>query len=91
MSIIGTVIFGAVAGGLGKLVMPGNDPGGWIITPLLGIGGAVLMNFLAGMVGMSTEGSMIKELIAAIIGVVILLFGYRQYLKMRGGGTPPSA
>jgi uncharacterized membrane protein YeaQ/YmgE (transglycosylase-associated protein family) len=86
MSIIGTVIFGAVAGGLGKLALPGKDPGGFIVTIVLGVAGAVLMNFLANLVGFSTEGSVIKELIAAIIGVVLLLLGYRQFLKMRGNG-----
>jgi uncharacterized membrane protein YeaQ/YmgE (transglycosylase-associated protein family) len=84
MSIIGSIIVGGIAGALGKWVMPGDDPGGFIVTILLGIAGAVVAGYLAGMLGMSTEGGLIKEIIAATIGAVVLLSLYRVFLKMRG-------
>ncbi|WP_219894926.1 GlsB/YeaQ/YmgE family stress response membrane protein [Aquisediminimonas profunda] len=76
--IIGWIIFGAIAGALGKLVMPGKDPGGFVITTLLGIAGSVGANYAAPIVGLSAEGSTIKELAYAIVGVVILLALYRM-------------
>lgn len=76
--VIGLIIFGAVAGALGKLVMPGKDPGGFVITTLLGIAGSVGANYAAPIIGLSAEGSTIRELIFAIVGVVILLALYRM-------------
>jgi uncharacterized membrane protein YeaQ/YmgE (transglycosylase-associated protein family) len=76
--VIGWIIFGAVAGALGKLVMPGKDPGGFVITTLLGIAGSVGANYAAPIIGLSAEGSTIRELIFAIVGVVILLALYRM-------------
>ncbi len=76
--VIGWIVFGAVAGALGKLVMPGKDPGGFVITTLLGIAGSVGANYAAPIIGLSAEGSTIKELIYAIIGVVVLLALYRM-------------
>ena len=76
--VIGWIVFGAVAGALGKLVMPGKDPGGFVITTLLGIAGSVGANYAAPIIGLSAEGSTIKELIYAVIGVVVLLALYRM-------------
>jgi uncharacterized membrane protein YeaQ/YmgE (transglycosylase-associated protein family) len=87
MGIISTVIVGGIAGALGKFVMPGKDPGGFIVTILLGIAGAVVAGYVGGMLGMITEGGLIREIIFATIGAVILLALYRLFLKMRGGGT----
>ena len=85
MSIIGSVIVGGIAGALGKWVMPGDDPGGFIVTILLGIGGAVLANYVSPMLGVSANGGLIFEIITATIGAVVLLGIYRLFLKMRGG------
>ena len=76
--VIGWIVFGAVAGALGKLVMPGKDPGGFVITTLLGIAGSVGANYAAPIIGLSAEGSTIMELIYAVIGVVVLLALYRM-------------
>jgi uncharacterized membrane protein YeaQ/YmgE (transglycosylase-associated protein family) len=83
---LGWIILGAVAGVLGKLIMPGKDPGGFVVTILLGIGGALLAGFLGKLLGIYQEGEG-AGFIAATIGAVILLFIYRQVKKRQGGGN----
>ena len=78
------ISLGAVAGVLGKLIMPGKDPGGFVVTILLGIGGALLAGFLGKTLGFYQEGEG-AGFIAATIGAIILLFIYRQYKKRQGG------
>jgi uncharacterized membrane protein YeaQ/YmgE (transglycosylase-associated protein family) len=76
MHILITLIVGLVVGALAKLIMPGKDPGGIIITALLGVAGA----FIAGALGHSLGWYEIGEgpgLIASIVGAVILLAIYR--------------
>lgn len=76
MSIIWTLIIGLVVGAIAKLIMPGKDPGGFIITILLGIAGA----FLAGFLGRAMHWYTVGEpagFIASIIGAIILLVIYR--------------
>jgi len=83
MSIIWTIIIGLVAGIIAKLLMPGRDPGGFIITTLLGIVGAVVATYLGQAVGWyrADEGA---GFIGAIVGAVILLAIYRL---VRGRST----
>ncbi|HWX48361.1 MAG TPA: GlsB/YeaQ/YmgE family stress response membrane protein [Roseomonas sp.] len=83
MSIIWTIIIGLVAGIIAKLLMPGRDPGGFIITTLLGIVGAVVATYLGQAVGWyrADEGA---GFIGAIVGAVILLAIYRM---VRGRST----
>lgn len=73
-----TLIIGLVVGALAKLIMPGKDPGGIIITILLGIAGAFLAGFLGRTAGwyQPTEGA---GLIASVIGAMLLLFLYRRF------------
>lgn len=73
------ILLGLAAGALGKFIMPGKDPGGWIITILLGIGGAVIGGFLGGLVGIQSS-NLIGSLLIATGGAVLLLVAYR-YLK----------
>lgn len=76
MDIIWTLIIGLIVGAIAKLLMPGRDPGGFIITILLGIAGA----FLAGFIGRALHWYAAGEpagFIASIIGAVILLILYR--------------
>ena len=54
--IVGWVIIGGLAGGIAKLIMPGKDPGGIIVTILLGIAGAFIARFLGSMLGLYAEG-----------------------------------
>jgi uncharacterized membrane protein YeaQ/YmgE (transglycosylase-associated protein family) len=82
MSILLTIIIGAIVGALAKLVMPGKDPGGIIITILLGIAGS----FVAGMLGNALgwyEAGEGPGIIASIIGSVILLAIYRAVAGRR--------
>lgn len=74
---LGWIIVGGIAGAIGKLLMPGKDPGGIIVTILLGIAGAVLMGFLGKTMGWYEMGEG-PGFIAAILGSVILLFIYRM-------------
>ena len=74
--IIGWIVIGLLAGGIAKLLMPGRDPGGCIITILLGIAGALLAGFLGRAVGWYDTGEG-AGFIAAIVGAFIILFVYR--------------
>lgn len=79
MHIIITLIVGLIVGALAKLVMPGRDPGGIIITILLGIAGS----FIAGMLGHALGWYTVGEgpgIIASIVGAVILLAIYRAVI-----------
>jgi uncharacterized membrane protein YeaQ/YmgE (transglycosylase-associated protein family) len=84
-SILYWVVVGGIAGAIGKLIMPGKDPGGIIVTILLGIAGAVVTGFLGKLTGWYDIGEG-PGIFAAIIGSVILLFGYRQIKGRQGGG-----
>jgi uncharacterized membrane protein YeaQ/YmgE (transglycosylase-associated protein family) len=86
MAIIWTLIIGFLAGAVAKLLMPGKDPGGFIITTLLGIAGSVVARYLGIALGIynSTDSA---GFIASVIGAIILLAIYRFIVKRRGG-TP---
>jgi uncharacterized membrane protein YeaQ/YmgE (transglycosylase-associated protein family) len=71
------ILVGLVAGALGKLIMPGKDPGGIIVTILLGIAGALVGGFIASAIGIG-GGGLVIELIIATLGAVLLLFIYRM-------------
>ena len=77
MHIIWMIIIGAVAGALAKLIMPGKDPGGIIITILLGIAGALIAGFIGRAIGWYDEPGEGAGLIASVLGAVLLLAGYR--------------
>ncbi len=82
MSILLTIVIGAIVGAHAKLVMPGKDPGGVIITILLGIAGS----FVAGMLGHAVgwyEAGEGPGIIASILGAVILLAIYRAVAGRR--------
>ena len=76
MSILGWILFGLIVGALAKLVMPGRDPGGIIVTMLLGIAGAVLGGFMGRALGLYGEGEA-AGFVMSFIGAVILLAIYR--------------
>jgi uncharacterized membrane protein YeaQ/YmgE (transglycosylase-associated protein family) len=75
--ILGWILFGLVAGVIAKLVMPGRDPGGFIVTILLGIAGAFLGGFIGRALGFYTEGEP-AGLLMAIGGAILLLVIYRM-------------
>ena len=80
--ILAWIIIGGLAGTLAKLLMPGRDPGGCIITILLGIAGAVVAGWLGHMVGWYNpdEGA---GFVAAVVGAFILLALYRLIARNR--------
>jgi uncharacterized membrane protein YeaQ/YmgE (transglycosylase-associated protein family) len=82
MSFIYTVLIGLAAGAIAKLIMPGKDPGGWIVTTLLGIAGAIVAKYLGQLVGLYAEGET-AGFIGAVVGAVILLGAYRLITKSR--------
>lgn len=77
MSIIWMILIGLIAGALAKLIMPGRDPGGIIVTILLGIAGSLLGGFLFG----GNDGRV--GIIGSIVGALILLFLYRLVVGRR--------
>lgn len=81
-SILGWLLIGLVAGVLGKMIMPGKDPGGFIVTILIGIAGAMLAGFIAQAMGISLDGGW-QNYIAATGGAVLLLALYRYVLSRR--------
>lgn len=76
MAIIGWILFGLIVGIIGKLLMPGRDPGGFILTILLGIGGALIGGFIGQSLGLYQPGEP-AGFIMAVVGSIILLFLYR--------------
>jgi uncharacterized membrane protein YeaQ/YmgE (transglycosylase-associated protein family) len=82
MSIIMTLIVGLIVGALAKLVMPGRDPGGFIITILLGVAGAFLGGWIGHALGWYEAGEA-PGIIVSVIGAVILLAIYRAVIGRR--------
>jgi uncharacterized membrane protein YeaQ/YmgE (transglycosylase-associated protein family) len=80
MGIIGWIVFGLIVGALAKLVMPGRDPGGWIVTILLGIAGALLGGFLGRAVGWYGPNDAAGFLMS-LLGAIVLLALYRFTLR----------
>jgi uncharacterized membrane protein YeaQ/YmgE (transglycosylase-associated protein family) len=76
------ILFGLVVGILAKLVMPGRDPGGFIVTILLGIAGSVLGGFLGRVLGLYSPGQPAGWIVSTI-GAVVLLLIYRQLTLRR--------
>jgi uncharacterized membrane protein YeaQ/YmgE (transglycosylase-associated protein family) len=80
MGIIWTIIIGGLAGALAKLLMPGKDPGGFIVTILLGIAGAFVATYLGQAIGWYEAGEG-AGFIGAVVGAIIILVGYRMIAK----------
>ena len=80
MGIIWTLIIGLLAGIVAKLLMPGRDPGGFIITKLLGVAGAFVATYLGQALGWYSAGEG-AGFIGAVVGAVILLIIYRVIRK----------
>lgn len=82
MHFLWTLIIGLVVGAVAKLLMPGKDPGGFIITILLGIAGSFVATFLGRALGLYGENSS-AGFIMSVIGAMILLLIYRLVTKKR--------
>jgi uncharacterized membrane protein YeaQ/YmgE (transglycosylase-associated protein family) len=77
MTILWAIIIGFIVGLVAKLLMPGRDPGGFIVTTLLGIGGALLATFLGQALGIYAAGQS-AGFIGAVIGAIIVLAIYHM-------------
>lgn len=87
MSIIGWILFGLIVGVVAKLLMPGRDPGGMIVTILLGIVAALLGGFIGRILGWYGESDPVG-FIMAVIGAILVLFTYRKITgSSRVGGN----
>ena len=75
-------LIGLLAGAIAKLVMPGKDPGGILVTMLLGLAGSVVAGFLGRVLGLYREGQAAGFLMS-VLGAILLLVVYRM---IRGGG-----
>ena len=86
MSILAWIVVGLIAGLIANALVPGNAPGGLIMTTLIGIGGAILGGFLAVAlkIGTGITGFDLHTIIVAVLGAILLLFAYRA-LSGRGG------
>lgn len=89
IDLIGWIIFGLIAGLLARWLMPGKDPGGCIVTVLLGIAGAVVGGFVARLLGLATttvtlgDRNFLVQLAFAVMGAIIILAIYRMIAGKR--------
>lgn len=82
MAIVSTILVGLIVGAIAKLLMPGKDPGGFIITILLGIAGAFIASYLGQAIGWYKAGEP-AGWIMSVIGAMILLLLYRVIFKRK--------
>jgi uncharacterized membrane protein YeaQ/YmgE (transglycosylase-associated protein family) len=87
MHILAMLIIGLIVGALAKLFMPGKDPGGIIVTTLLGIAGSFVAGFLGRAVGWYRDSASGPGIIASILGAMILLAIYRVIIGRRHAHT----
>ena len=88
MGIIAFIILGLIAGAIAKALLPGDDPGGFIVTTIIGVVGALLGGFLAAAIFGAhplDEFFDISTWLTAIVGAIILLAIYRVVIDRRGG------
>lgn len=92
LDILGWIVLGLIAGAIAKAIMPGRDPGGVIVTMIIGIVGAIIGGFIGRAIfnyggtdvaGNVNEPGFLMSLVLAVVGSIILLFGYRL---IRGRG-----
>ena len=88
MHIIWTILIGFVVGLLAKMLTPGRDPGGFIVTMLLGVAGALLAGFLGRALGWYESPGSGPGIIASVLGAMLLLFIYRLFLGRRRTTVP---
>jgi uncharacterized membrane protein YeaQ/YmgE (transglycosylase-associated protein family) len=82
MHLLWSLIIGLVVGAVAKLLMPGKDPGGIVVTTLLGVAGALLANFLGRALHIYSGGTA-PGIIASVIGAMVLLGIYRLVIRRR--------
>lgn len=77
-----TILIGLIIGIIAKLLMPGRDPGGFIITTIIGIVGAIIAKFIGQSLGWYREGEP-AGFIASVVGAMLLLYIYRLTIRRR--------
>jgi uncharacterized membrane protein YeaQ/YmgE (transglycosylase-associated protein family) len=82
LSVLGWIVFGLIIGAIAKLLMPGRDPGGIIVTILLGVIGALLGGFLGRAMGLYGPQEA-AGFVMSLIGAMLLLFLYRLFVARR--------
>jgi uncharacterized membrane protein YeaQ/YmgE (transglycosylase-associated protein family) len=86
VGILSWIVLGLVVGAIAKWIMPGPDPGGLVITILLGVAGALVGGFLGSLVGLgSVTGFDLGSLVLAVGGALLLLWGRRRMISSRAG------
>ena len=87
MDLLGTLVVGLIVGAIAKLLMPGRDPGGIIVTMLIGVAGAFVARYLGQGLHWYGPGEG-AGWIASILGAMLLLFLYRVFARRRGTTVP---
>ncbi len=83
-AILSWILFGLVAGAIAKAIHPGKDPGGWIVTILIGVAGAFVGGWLGGMFfDLPTSNWSLKGFLFAVVGAILLLWVYRLVTAKR--------
>jgi len=84
MGLLSWIAMGLIVGALAKLIMPGKDPGGFIVTVLLGIAGALLGGFIGSKLGIGTVSAFdLKSILIATGGAIIILILYRMFVRRK--------
>lgn len=78
--ILGWIVFGLIVGVIAKLLMPGRDPGGIVVTALLGVAGALVGGWIGQAAGLYGPGDA-AGLIMSVFGAIVLLFLYRKFAR----------
>ncbi len=82
LGVLGWIVFGLIVGVIAKLLMPGPDPGGMILTILLGVAGALIGGFLGRAIGLYGPNDA-AGMIMSVLGAIVLLFAYRRLSTAR--------
>ena len=82
LGVLGWIVFGLIVGVIAKLLMPGPDPGGMILTILLGVAGALIGGFLGRAIGFYGPNDA-AGMIMSVLGAIVLLFAYRKLSTAR--------
>ena len=84
MGLLSWIVLGLVAGAIAKFIMPGKDPGGIIVTILIGIAGAVVGGFLGTQFGWGDiSGFNVQSFLLAVGGALLLLLAYRMFIAKK--------
>jgi uncharacterized membrane protein YeaQ/YmgE (transglycosylase-associated protein family) len=87
LDLIWTIIIGAVVGLVAKFLVPGKDPGGFILTPLIGIGGAVVATYLGQYLHIYEPGENAR-FVGSVVGAIIILLVFRAIRGRTGASRP---